>query len=80
AIHALCERPDFAGDAECFLGVYWYRANIKVIAHQLQCSRGTVYNRARAFAKRAQSHGVMIRRIHEHSTTVDGNEIFATSE
>ncbi|MDR5776607.1 MULTISPECIES: hypothetical protein [unclassified Caballeronia] len=79
AIHALCERPDFAGDAECFLGVYWYRANIKVIAHQLQCSRGTVYNRARAFARRAQSHSATIRRIHEHFTSADNNETFVVS-
>lgn len=66
AIHALCEHPEYAGEAECFLGVYWYRANIKSLAYQLDCSRGTVYNRARAFAKRAQSHSRSIRRMHEY--------------
>lgn len=61
AIHALCEQPELAGEAECFLGVYWYRTNIKALAHQQNCARGTVYNRARRFAQRAELLGRTIR-------------------
>lgn len=65
AIRELCDRDELFDEAECFLGLYWYRANIKVLAHQQQCARGTVYNRARRFASRAAVLGSSIRRKHE---------------
>jgi hypothetical protein len=68
AVHALCEQQDQEKDAAAFLGVYWYRANIKGLARDHQCARGTVYNRARRFAQRAMSMRETIRRVHESMT------------
>lgn len=62
AIHELCERDELAQEAECFLGVYWYCANIKTLAYEQQCARSTVYDRARRFAVRATSLSRSIRR------------------
>ena len=65
AIHALCEQGEHDGEAECFLGIYWYRAHIKALAGAQECARGTVYNRARRFAQRVDSLSVSIKRVHE---------------
>lgn len=65
AIHALCEEFSLSDEAQCFLGVYWFRTNIKVLANLQNCARGTVYNRARRFGKRAQALSVVIRDAHE---------------
>ncbi|MDR5776709.1 MULTISPECIES: hypothetical protein [unclassified Caballeronia] len=65
AIHALCEQGGRAHEAECFLGVYWYNANIKTLAYEQNCARGTIYNRARRFAERAESLSKSIRRASE---------------
>lgn len=65
AISELCNREELFEEAECFLGLYWFRANIKLVAHQQQCARGTVYNRARRFAIRATALGRSIRRKRE---------------
>lgn len=65
AIHALCEQGGHEDEAECFLGIYWFRTNIKALAAERQCARGTIYNRARRFAIRAQSLSRSIRRVHE---------------
>jgi hypothetical protein len=68
AVHALCGQPEHEKDATAFLGVYWYRANIKGLARDQQCARGTVYNRARRFAGRALAMRETIRRAHESMT------------
>ena len=65
AVHALCDQAEHAGEAECFLGLYWYGANIKALAGEQQCARGTVYTRARRFAQRASSLGVSMKRVHD---------------
>ncbi|GAB7525338.1 hypothetical protein [Paraburkholderia sp. 2C] len=65
AVHALCENAEFNGEAACFVGVYWYRANIKAMAHEQQCARGTVYNRARRFSERAITLSRSIKKVHE---------------
>lgn len=65
AIHALCEQGVHDDEAECFLGIYWYNTHIKALAAQQQCARGTIYNRARRFAQRAESLSRSIRRVHE---------------
>lgn len=69
AVHALCERPEHADEAACFVGVYWYSVNIKALAREQQCARGTIYNRARSFAKRAESLSHTIRKVHESMTS-----------
>lgn len=66
AIQSLCDRPDFTGEAECFVGVYWYRVNIKRLAADQSCSRGTVYNRARRFAQRAYALSISLRQMQTH--------------
>ncbi|SAK69593.1 hypothetical protein AWB80_03583 [Caballeronia pedi] len=76
AIHALCEREELASDAECFLGVYWYHANIKALAYQQKCARGTIYNRARRFALRADVLSKTIRRTHENFTSIKCSNSF----
>lgn len=68
AVHALCEQPGNEKTAAAFLGIYWYRANIKGLARDQQCARGTVYNRARSFARRAMSMRETIRQVHESMT------------
>lgn len=69
AVHALCENAEFSGEAACFLGVYWYRANIKAMAREQQCARGTVYNRARRFSERAKTLSLSIKKVHESFTS-----------
>jgi hypothetical protein len=64
AVHALCDQADYISEAVCFLGVYWYATCIKSLAREQQCARGTVYNRARAFSKRAALHCRTIRNVH----------------
>lgn len=64
AIQTLCDRDELAGEAECFLAVYVYRKNIKTLAYEQKCTRGTVYNRARRFAIRAKALGRSISRKH----------------
>lgn len=68
AVHALCESPDSETEAVCFVGVHWYDVNIKELAREQKCARGTIYNRARAFAKRAEALSHTIRRVHESMT------------
>jgi hypothetical protein len=69
AVHALCERSECKDEAACFVGVHWYNVNIKELAREQQCARGTIYNRARAFAKRAESLSHTIRKVHESMTS-----------
>ena len=69
AIHAMCDDARFERDAICFLGVHWWRANIKALAKEQQCARGTIYNRARRFARQASSLSVVIRNAHESFTS-----------
>jgi hypothetical protein len=69
AVHALCENVEFNGEAACFLGVYWYHANIKAVAREQECARGTVYNRARRFSERAKSLSRSIKKVHESFTS-----------
>jgi hypothetical protein len=69
AVHALCESGTADDEASCFVGVHWYRANIKAMAKEQECARGTIYNRARRFAMRAQSLSVVIRKAHESFTS-----------
>lgn len=69
AVHALCEQPEHRTEAACFVGVHWYDVNIKALAREQQCARGTIYNRARAFAKRADLLSHTIRRVHESMTS-----------
>lgn len=68
AVHALCEQVEREKDAAAFLGVYWYRANIKGLARDHQCARGTVYNRARRFARLAITMRETIRQVQESMT------------
>lgn len=68
AVHALCEQQENEKAAAAFLGIYWYRANIKGLARDHQCARGTVYNRARSFARRAMAMRETIRKVHESMT------------
>lgn len=75
AVHALCETGDC--EAECFLGVFWYQVRIKELARQFECSRGTVYNRARRFIERANTLARVIRGIHECSKIVEQNSAFS---
>ncbi|NUX55936.1 hypothetical protein [Paraburkholderia youngii] len=65
AVHALCDEPNHASEAVCFLGIYWYTTCIKALAREQGCARGTVYNRARAFSKRAKLLSRTIRNVHE---------------
>lgn len=65
AVHALCDVPEHEIEAVCFIGVHWYDVNIKDLAREQQCARGTIYNRARKFAKRADLLSRTIRRAHE---------------
>lgn len=70
AVHALCENGSFNAEAACFLGVYWYPAtNIKAMAREQECARGTVYNRARRFSERAKTLSRSIRKVHESFTS-----------
>jgi hypothetical protein len=69
AVHALCEQAEYQIEAICFVGVHWYSVNIKALAGEQQCTRGTIYNRARAFAKRAELLSHTIRRVHESMTS-----------
>lgn len=69
AVHALCEQYLHEMDAACFLAVHWYGANIKAVAKEQQCARGTIYNRARRFARQAQSLSIVIRKAHESFTS-----------
>jgi hypothetical protein len=68
AVHGLCEQEGNEIEAAAFLGVYWYRANIKGLARDHQCARGTVYNRARRFARKAMAMRETIRQVHESMT------------
>ncbi|MBU9173993.1 hypothetical protein [Burkholderia gladioli] len=83
AIHAMCEQGEHRGIAECFVGVYWYRTNIKALAGEQGCARGTVYNRARSFIRSARSLARVIRETHEAMTeskcsiSVEQNSAFA---
>ncbi|WP_186150204.1 hypothetical protein [Burkholderia gladioli] len=82
AIHAMCEQGEHRGIAECFIGVYWYRTNIKALAGEQGCARGTVYNRARSFMRNARVLARVIRAAHESmtepkcSTPVEQNTAF----
>jgi hypothetical protein len=69
AVHALCEQWIHEMDAACFLAVHWYGANIKAVAKEQQCARGTIYNRARRFSRQAQSLAIVIRKAHESFTS-----------
>lgn len=68
AVHGLCEQGDDEKAAAAFLGVYWYEVNIKALAREQQCARGTVYNRARRFARQAMTMRETIRKVHESMT------------
>jgi len=68
AVHGLCEQQGNEAEAAAFLGVYWYRANIKGLARDQQCARGTVYNRACRFARKAMAMRETIRQVHESMT------------
>lgn len=65
AVHALCDRPEYEEEVEAFVGVYWYEVNIKALAREQRCARGTVYNRSRRFARRAHALSITIRKTHE---------------
>ncbi|BEU21582.1 hypothetical protein [Paraburkholderia sp. 22B1P] len=69
AVHALCDQAEYAQEAACFIGVHWYNCNIKALAREQQCARGTVYNRARSFARRALALSKTIRTVHESMTS-----------
>lgn len=62
AIHALCEDPELSGEAECFLAINWYDVSISAMSKNMKCARGTLYNRARRFARRAIALAEEIRR------------------
>ncbi|MGG1948988.1 hypothetical protein AB1286_29980 [Trinickia sp. NRRL B-1857] len=68
AIHGLCEQGGDEEAAAAFLGVYWYAVNIKALAREQKCARGTVYNRARRFARQAIAMRETIRKVHESMT------------
>lgn len=70
AVHALCEQSEHSGEAVCFIGVYWYTVCIKALAREQQCARGTIYNRARAFSKRAALLSRTIRKVHESTVSL----------
>jgi hypothetical protein len=65
AIHAMCEQGPHIKDAECFMGVHWYRMPKKTLAFHFKCERGTVYNRARRFMRNAVALAKTIRQAHE---------------
>jgi hypothetical protein len=69
AVHALCDQGVHVSEAVCFLGVYWYSSCIKALAQEQECARGTIYNRARAFSKRAMLLGKTIRNVHDSMTS-----------
>jgi hypothetical protein len=69
AIHAMCDDPQHEEDAICFIGVHWYKINIKALANEQECARGTIYNRARRFARQAMSLSDAIRKVHESFTS-----------
>ncbi|WP_052391652.1 hypothetical protein [Paraburkholderia bannensis] len=71
AVHALCEHPEHAQEAAAFVGVNWYEVNIKLLAHEQQCARGTIYNRARRFAQRAHSLAGTIRKVQESMSMLE---------
>ncbi|MBC8729999.1 hypothetical protein [Paraburkholderia sp. UCT2] len=71
AVHALCDDPNHASEAVCFLGIYWYTTCIKALAREQACARGTVYNRARAFSKCATLLSRTIRNVHESMVPVE---------
>lgn len=64
AVHALCDSTLYEKEAICFLGLHWYRENIKELARDQQCARGTIYNRARRFARHAYALSQSIAKIH----------------
>lgn len=65
ALHGLFDEEGREIDAACFLSLYWFDANIKQVAGELDCVRGTVYNRARRFAQDAIRMGKALRKAHE---------------
>lgn len=69
AVHALCDQQENTLEAACFIGVHWYQVNIKAMAKEQECARGTIYNRARRFARQAQSLSIVIRKTHESFTS-----------
>lgn len=64
AVHALCESALYEKEATCFVGMYWYDVNIKAFAKEQECARGTIYNRARRFARHAYALSQSIAKIH----------------
>lgn len=64
AVHALCDSTLYEKEAICFLGIHWYRENIKALARDQKCARGTIYNRARRFARHAYALSQSIAKIH----------------
>jgi hypothetical protein len=65
AIHGLCEDPAHAAEAACFLGLFWYAVNVKALAREMNCARGTIYNRARKFAAHAMTLSKTLRKIQD---------------
>jgi len=66
AVHALFDMPEHKDDANCFRFLYVEQAsNIKVIVDRMEISRPTYYNRARAFARKAHSMSISIKRVRE---------------
>ena len=64
AVHALCESALYEKEATCFVGMHWYDVNIKAFAKEQECARGTIYNRARRFARHAYLLSQSIAKAH----------------